>query len=49
MIDVSDVARSVLHMANQPLHVNVYHLMVMATKMPTPAAAEERQERLQWK
>ena len=34
MIDVSDVARSVLHMANQPLHVNVYHLMVMATKMP---------------
>jgi NAD(P)-dependent dehydrogenase (short-subunit alcohol dehydrogenase family) len=34
MIDVDDVARSVLHMANQPLHVNVYHLMVMATKMP---------------
>jgi NAD(P)-dependent dehydrogenase (short-subunit alcohol dehydrogenase family) len=34
MIDVADVARSVLHMANQPLHVNVYHLMVMATKMP---------------
>jgi NAD(P)-dependent dehydrogenase (short-subunit alcohol dehydrogenase family) len=34
MIDVADVARSVLHMANQPLHVNIYHLMVMATKMP---------------
>jgi NAD(P)-dependent dehydrogenase (short-subunit alcohol dehydrogenase family) len=34
MIDVDDVARSVLYMANQPLHVNVYHLMVMATKMP---------------
>jgi NAD(P)-dependent dehydrogenase (short-subunit alcohol dehydrogenase family) len=34
MIDVEDVARSVLHMANQPLEVNVYHLMIMATKMP---------------
>jgi NAD(P)-dependent dehydrogenase (short-subunit alcohol dehydrogenase family) len=34
MIDVSDVARSVLHMANQPLSVNIYHLMVMATNMP---------------
>ena len=34
MIDVDDVARSVLHMANQPLNVNVYHLMIMATKMP---------------
>ena len=34
MIDVKDVARSVLFMANQPLHVNIYHLMVMATKMP---------------
>ncbi|HZN25448.1 MAG TPA: SDR family oxidoreductase [Burkholderiales bacterium] len=34
MIDVADVARSVLHMANQPLHINVYHLMIMATKMP---------------
>jgi NAD(P)-dependent dehydrogenase (short-subunit alcohol dehydrogenase family) len=34
MIDVSDVARSVLHMANQPLNVNVYHLMIMATNMP---------------
>jgi NAD(P)-dependent dehydrogenase (short-subunit alcohol dehydrogenase family) len=34
MIDVADVARSVLHMANQPLDVNVYHLMIMATKMP---------------
>jgi NADP-dependent 3-hydroxy acid dehydrogenase YdfG len=34
MIDVEDVARSVLHMANQPLHVNIYHLMIMATKMP---------------
>ena len=34
MIDVDDVARSVLFMANQPLEVNIYHLMVMATKMP---------------
>jgi NADP-dependent 3-hydroxy acid dehydrogenase YdfG len=34
MIDVEDVARSVLHMANQPLSVNIYHLMIMATKMP---------------
>ena len=34
MIDVKDVARSVLFMANQPLGVNIYHLMVMATKMP---------------
>jgi NAD(P)-dependent dehydrogenase (short-subunit alcohol dehydrogenase family) len=34
MIDVKDVAQSVLYMANQPLHVNVYHLMIMATKMP---------------
>ncbi len=34
MIDVSDVARSVLFMANQPLNVNIYHLTVMATKMP---------------
>ena len=34
MIDVTDVARSVLFMANQPLDVNIYHLMVMATKMP---------------
>ena len=34
MIDVDDVARSVLHMANQPLNVNVYHLMIMATNMP---------------
>lgn len=34
MIDVEDVARSVLHMANQPLHVNIFSLMIMATKMP---------------
>ncbi len=34
MIDVKDVARSVLFMADQPLDVNIYHLMVMATKMP---------------
>ncbi|MGZ8154799.1 MAG: SDR family oxidoreductase [Burkholderiales bacterium] len=34
MIDVEDVARSVLFMANQPLDVNIYHLMVMATNMP---------------
>ena len=34
MIEPDDVARSVLHMANQPLDVNIYHLMIMATKMP---------------
>ena len=34
MIDVTDVANSVLFMANQPLNVNIYHLMVMATDMP---------------
>jgi NAD(P)-dependent dehydrogenase (short-subunit alcohol dehydrogenase family) len=34
MVDVADIARSVLHMANQPLDVNIYHLMIMATKMP---------------
>ena len=34
MIDVTDVARSVLFMASQPLEVNIYHLMVMATGMP---------------
>jgi NAD(P)-dependent dehydrogenase (short-subunit alcohol dehydrogenase family) len=34
MIDVKDVARSVLFMASQPLDVNIYHLMVMATDMP---------------
>lgn len=34
MIDVKDVAKSVLFMANQPLDVNIYHLMVMATDMP---------------
>jgi NAD(P)-dependent dehydrogenase (short-subunit alcohol dehydrogenase family) len=34
MIDVSDVARSVLFMANQPPGVNIYHLTVMATNMP---------------
>ena len=34
MIDVKDVARSVLFMANQPLDINIYHLTVMATKMP---------------
>jgi NAD(P)-dependent dehydrogenase (short-subunit alcohol dehydrogenase family) len=34
MITPEDVARSVLFMANQPLDVNIYHLMVMATKMP---------------
>ncbi len=34
MIDVGDVARSVLFMANQPPGVNIYHLMVMATNMP---------------
>ena len=34
MMSVDDVARSVLHMANQPLDVNIYHLMIMATQMP---------------
>ena len=34
MITTDDVARSVLFMANQPPEVNIYHLMVMATKMP---------------
>ncbi len=34
MIDVADVARSVLFMASQPPGVNIYHLMVMATNMP---------------
>jgi NADP-dependent 3-hydroxy acid dehydrogenase YdfG len=34
MITPEDCARSVLFMANQPLDVNIYHLMVMATKMP---------------
>ncbi len=34
MIDVKDVARSVLFMASQPPGVNIYHLMVMATNMP---------------
>jgi NADP-dependent 3-hydroxy acid dehydrogenase YdfG len=34
MIDPSDCARAVLYMANQPPEVNIYHLMVMATKMP---------------
>lgn len=34
MITTEDVARSVLFMASQPPEVNIYHLMVMATKMP---------------
>jgi NAD(P)-dependent dehydrogenase (short-subunit alcohol dehydrogenase family) len=34
MIDPDDVARAVLYMANEPLDVNIYHLMIMATKMP---------------
>jgi len=34
MITCEDVARSVLFMASQPPEVNIYHLMVMATKMP---------------
>ena len=34
MISVDDVAKAVLYMANQPLDVNVYHLMIMATNMP---------------
>jgi NADP-dependent 3-hydroxy acid dehydrogenase YdfG len=34
MISVEDVANAVLYMANQPLSVNVYHLMIMATNMP---------------
>jgi NADP-dependent 3-hydroxy acid dehydrogenase YdfG len=34
MISVEDVAKAVLYMANQPLDVNVYHMMIMATNMP---------------
>ncbi|MBM3356263.1 MAG: SDR family oxidoreductase [Betaproteobacteria bacterium] len=34
MIDVEDVARAVLYMANQPPGVNAYHVMIMATNMP---------------
>ena len=34
MIDPKDIAGAVLYMANQPLEVNVYHLMIMATQMP---------------
>ena len=34
MIDVEDVGRTVLHMANQPLHVNLFTVTIMATKMP---------------
>jgi NAD(P)-dependent dehydrogenase (short-subunit alcohol dehydrogenase family) len=34
MIDVEDVARSFVHMANLPLDVNIHSLMIMATKMP---------------
>ena len=33
-MDVDDVARSVLHMANLPLEANVQFMTVMATKMP---------------
>ncbi len=33
-MDVSDVARSVLHMATLPLEANVQFMTVMATKMP---------------
>ena len=34
VMDVRDVARSVLHMASLPLDANVQHMTVMATKMP---------------
>ncbi|MBM9594063.1 SDR family oxidoreductase [Roseitranquillus sediminis] len=34
MMDVSDVARSVRHMATLPLEANVQFMTVMATKMP---------------
>jgi NAD(P)-dependent dehydrogenase (short-subunit alcohol dehydrogenase family) len=34
MIDVEDVGRTVLHMANQPLNVNLFTVTIMATKMP---------------
>ncbi|WP_135506553.1 SDR family oxidoreductase [Roseovarius aestuariivivens] len=33
-MDVSDAARSVLHMANLPLNANVQFMTVMATRMP---------------
>ena len=34
VMDVSNVARSVLHMASLPLEANVQFMTVMATKMP---------------
>ena len=34
MIDVEDVGRTLLHMANQPLNVNLFTVTIMATKMP---------------
>jgi NAD(P)-dependent dehydrogenase (short-subunit alcohol dehydrogenase family) len=34
MIDVEDVARTVVYMADQPLGVNLHSVMIMATKMP---------------
>ncbi|MEP4860859.1 MAG: 3-oxoacyl-ACP reductase, partial [Alphaproteobacteria bacterium] len=34
VMDVDNVARSVLHMANLPLNANVLFMTVMATKMP---------------
>lgn len=33
-MDVTDAARSVLHMAELPLNANVQFMTVMATKMP---------------
>jgi len=34
MMDVSDVANAVVHMASLPLHTNVQFMTIMATKMP---------------
>jgi len=34
MIDVEDVGRTVLHMANQPPGVNLFSVTIMATRMP---------------
>ncbi len=34
MIDVEDVARTIVYMADHPLGVNLHSVMIMATKMP---------------
>ncbi len=34
MIDVNDVGRAVVYMANQPLDTNIFSMTIMATQMP---------------